>query len=62
MMNAIRADNWLHVHGDLQSAQGREIKAEIRATFYPEKDDWKDMVIDRSVDVLQRTMRGLTDS
>ena len=61
MMNAIRADNWLHVHGDLASSQGREIKAEIRSAFYPEKADWKDMVFNRAVDVLQRTMRGLTD-
>jgi hypothetical protein len=60
MMNAIRADNWLHVHGNLDSAQGREIKAEIRAAFYPEKDDWKDMVFDRAVDVLNRTVKGLT--
>ncbi|HVT51023.1 MAG TPA: M14 family metallopeptidase [Dongiaceae bacterium] len=60
MMNAIRADNWLHVHGDLASSQGREIKAEIRAAFYQEKDDWKEMVFDRSVDVLRRTMHGLT--
>ena len=62
MMNAIRADNWLHVHGDLQSSQGREIKAEIRAAFYPEKDDWKGVVFDRAVDVLNRTINGLTGS
>jgi hypothetical protein len=60
MMNAIRADNWLHVHGDLASRQGREIKAEIRHAFYPDKDDWKAMVFDRSVGVLQRTLQGLT--
>jgi hypothetical protein len=60
MMNAIRADNWLHVHGDLANPQGREIKAEIRAAFYPDTGDWKDMVFDRSVDVLQRTMQGLS--
>lgn len=60
MMDAIRADNWLHVHGSLDSAQGREIKSEIRAAFYPEKDDWKDVVFDRAIDVLNRTMNGLT--
>ena len=62
MMNAIRADNWLHVHGDLASKQGREIKAQIRSAFYQEKDDWKSMVFDRATDVLERTMRGLTQS
>jgi hypothetical protein len=62
MLNAVRADNWLHVHGDLESRQGREIKAEIRAAFYQEKDDWKSMVFDRAVDVLGRAMKGLTQS
>jgi len=62
MMNAIRADNWLHVHGDPRSARGREIKAQLRATFYPEKDDWKDLVFDRAVDVANRTLDGLTRS
>jgi hypothetical protein len=59
MMHAIRADNWLHVHGDLQSPQGREIKAEIRAAFYPERSDWMDLVFERSLEVLARAMRGL---
>ncbi|HVO01427.1 MAG TPA: M14 family metallopeptidase [Candidatus Cybelea sp.] len=62
MLNAVRADNWVHVHGDLASAKGREIKSEFRATFYPDKDDWKKLVFDRAVDVLERTMRGLTQS
>lgn len=60
MMNAIRADNWLHVHGTVDSTKGREIKAEIRAAFYPDKDDWKAMVFDRAVDVLERTTASLS--
>ena len=62
MLHAVRADNWVHVHGDLSSAQGKEIKAQIRAAFYPDKDDWKKMVFDRAVDVAERTMQGLTQS
>jgi uncharacterized protein DUF2817 len=62
MLHSVRADNWVHIHGDLASKQGREIKAEIRAAFYPEKDDWKTMVIDRAMDVAERMMKGLTQS
>ena len=62
MLDAVRADNWVHVHGDLSSPKGKEIKAQIRAAFYPDKDDWKKMVFDRAVDVAERTMRGLTQS
>jgi hypothetical protein len=62
MLLAVRADNWLHVHGDLRNAKGKEIKSQIRAAFYPDKDDWKKMVWDRAVDVAERAMKGLTQS
>lgn len=62
MIDAVRADNWLHLHGKLDSQQGRIIKADIRATFYPEQDDWKQMVIERSVYALNGMMRGLMQS
>jgi hypothetical protein len=62
MIDAVRADNWLHLHGKLDSALGKEIKAEIRAGFYPEHDDWKQMVFERAVYVLNGMMRGLTQS
>jgi hypothetical protein len=62
MLTAVRADNWVHIHGDLDNKQGKDIKAQIRAAFYQEKDDWKSMVIERSVDVAERTMKGLTQS
>jgi hypothetical protein len=62
MLTAVRADNWLHVHGDLNGRQGREIKSQTRYAFYPDKDDWKAMVFERAVDVLERTMKGLAQS
>ncbi|HEX6118581.1 MAG TPA: DUF2817 domain-containing protein, partial [Dongiaceae bacterium] len=62
MMNAVRADNWLYVHGDLASPQGRDIKARIRAAFYPDKDDWKDMVVERGHYVMKRMLRCLAES
>jgi hypothetical protein len=62
MLDAVRADNWLHVHGDLESPKGKEIKAQIRAAFYPDQEDWKKMVFDRAIDVAERAMKGLTQS
>jgi hypothetical protein len=62
VFEAVRADNWLHAHGDLRTAKAREIKAQIRAAFYPDKGDWKDMVFERSVDVLRRAAAGLSQS
>ena len=62
VLDAVRADNWLHAHGDLRVRQARDIKAQIRTAFYPEADDWKGMVFERSVDVLRRAVGGLTQS
>ena len=62
MMNAVRADNWLYAHGNLDSPKGRAIKAQIRAAFYPDKDDWKDMVVERGHYVMKRMLRCLAES
>ena len=59
VFNALRGDNWLHLYGDINSPLGREIKARIRRAFYPETDDWKRRVWERSVEVGQRALRGL---
>jgi hypothetical protein len=62
VLDAVRADNWLHARGDLRARQARDIKAQIRDAFYPAADDWKGMVFERSVDVLRRAVAGLTQS
>ena len=56
---AIRADNWLYVHGDPTSAMGAEIKRQIRDAFYCDKDDWKGLVWERAVDILRKGLAGL---
>jgi len=62
VLDGLRADNWLHLHGELDSPQGREIKRQIRAAFYVDKDDWKAMVFERSLDVMRRMLRGLAEA
>lgn len=59
---ALRADNWLHVHGDLSSARGREIKDEMRACFYSESDEWLSKIWARADWTLQRLANGLTNA
>ena len=62
MLRAVRGDNWLYVHGKVDSPQGREIKAQIRAAFYQEHDDWKQMVAERGHYVLNRMLECVTQS
>ena len=44
VLDAVRADAWLHAHGELTSPQGKAIKAQIREAFYGDADDWKGMI------------------
>lgn len=62
MVEAVRADNWLHLHGDPASDQGKAIKTQMRATFYPDGDDWKRMIWDRARDVQRRMAKGLGEA
>jgi hypothetical protein len=56
---ALRADAWLHAHGDPFSPLGQEIKKEIRAAFYGDADDWKGMVAAQSLLVCKQALLGL---
>lgn len=56
---ALRADNWLHIHGQPGSAKGRAIKSQIRDAFYQDRDDWKEMVWERAVATQRMALKGL---
>jgi hypothetical protein len=62
-LRALRADHWLHWKGevDWDSEQTKKIKAQIRHQFYPQFDDWKEMVIWRSRQVQRQTFAGLIE-
>jgi hypothetical protein len=56
---AMRADNWLHHHGDLDAPQGRAIRAELLEVFRPSDPTWHARVLDGAARVLERTRAGL---
>ena len=57
---ALRADAWLHSHGDPLSPQAEPIKAQVRAAFYGDADDWKGMVAGQSLLAIRQAIGGLT--
>lgn len=59
VLDAVRADNWLYVHGNPLSSMGKTIKRQIRDAFYCDEDDWKHLVWDRSVDIFRKGLSGL---
>lgn len=59
VLDALRADNWLHAHGDPSSAQGQRIKAQILAAFYVDTDVWRGMVLGQSLTAARQAINGL---
>ncbi|SLN77719.1 M14 family metallopeptidase [Oceanibacterium hippocampi] len=58
---ALREDHWLHAYGrlDWASPETQRIKARIRHHYYPATDDWREMVIFRSRQMIGAMQRGL---
>ena len=59
VLNALRADAWLHAHGDVHSTEGRRIKQYVRDSFYGDTDDWKGMVVGQSLTACREALAGL---
>lgn len=59
VLKAIRADNWLHIKGDLDSEQGRAIKQEMRDCFYCVEDEWRQKIWDRAIWSFEKMADGL---
>jgi hypothetical protein len=59
VFQGLRADNWLHILGDPLGHEAPAIKAAIRKAFYPDQDDWKAMVWERSEQVLSQAVEAL---
>ncbi|MCY4566609.1 MAG: DUF2817 domain-containing protein [Gammaproteobacteria bacterium] len=52
-------DHWLAHHGDAESVEGRRIKQRLLEMHHPADPDWRQAVWDRSVQVIEQTLRAL---
>ncbi|MBY6241743.1 M14 family metallopeptidase [Methylosinus sp. Sm6] len=59
VMQALRADAWLHAYGDPNSEAGRTIESRMRSAFYRETDFWKGMVAGQSLLTIRQAIAGL---
>ncbi|PHQ66832.1 MAG: hypothetical protein COB93_11585 [Sneathiella sp.] len=59
VLEALRADNWLYIKGNLESDQGKAIKKQVRDAFYCDADDWKEMIWKRGISVIGMGLAGL---
>lgn len=60
-LKALRGDYWVHNRGamDWNAADTRRVKAAIRKHFFPDTEDWKEMVLFRSRQILRQAQAGL---
>jgi len=59
VMDALRADHWLHRHPEAPAAQQRAIKRQIRNAFCVDTDRWRGQVIDQARQALFQAIDGL---
>lgn len=62
VLDALRADNWLYIHGDVNSDLGKKIKKQIRDAFYCDNDEWKGKIWERGHSVISKALAGLAKS
>ena len=53
---AVVADNWLHLHGDLNSALGQEIKETLRLAFIPADRGWQQQCLSATLGYFDRVL------
>ena len=56
---ALRADAWLHAHGDPQSADGKPIKRLIRNAFHSDEPLWQGMALGQGLAACHAALGGL---
>jgi hypothetical protein len=56
---ALRADAWLHAHGDPRSAEAKLIKAKIRAAFHSDEPMWQGMALGQGLAACKAALGGL---
>ena len=59
VLQALRADNWLYLHGDVQSDAGQAIKQDMRKAFYGDDDTWKHDVWTRALKITRKALVGI---
>ncbi len=60
VIDALRADHWLHLHPEAPATQRAQIKQQILDAFYVDADDWKAMIVTQARQAMFQAVNGLT--
>jgi hypothetical protein len=61
VLQALRADAWLHSHGDPTSPDAAQVRAQVRQAFADDDPAWLDAVWARFLQVVEQTFVALSD-
>jgi hypothetical protein len=61
VLGAMRADNWLHQHGDARSDLGVELRRRTREAFYVDDPAWRSDVADQGMESIQAALDATDD-
>ncbi|WP_315918326.1 DUF2817 domain-containing protein [Mesorhizobium sp. SP-1A] len=59
VLDAVMADNWLHLFGKVDSPLGERIKGTLRSAFIPEDPDWQSTCLKTSLRYFDRAFADL---
>lgn len=59
VFHALRADHWLHAHGDLATKQAVEIKQNMLEAFYSDRPDWQKSICNLAFAAQEELLIGL---
>ncbi|WP_318011303.1 DUF2817 domain-containing protein [Mesorhizobium sp. ES1-4] len=59
VMEAVQADNWLHLFGKLDSPLGKRIRETLRSAFIPDDADWQRTCLSSSLRYFDRALADL---
>ena len=62
VLEALRADTWLHAHGRIDTPEGRAIKAKIRSAFYSDTPHWQGMIVGQALLACRQAVSGLAET
>jgi hypothetical protein len=60
MLATLRAENWLHAHGDPHSDDARSLRHLMKAAFFVDEADWQQQVVERTFELLGRVAHEIS--
>ena len=60
MIQALRAEHWLHLHPEAPASQAAAIRQQMRDAFYVDTDAWKGQIVSQARQAMFQAAAGLT--